>query len=941
MSHWNYKPVRASARIERLKHSISDKDYDSRVKDKKRIDEKHKKGWQFLALQDLLTVRNANGGISKRGDIKKVVDYYNSIGYSFITKGSMNYSVMKHNEAVKKNLPPTIQFSGHTQISPLTDDANIIVVNCNVTTDSAATTDTVGAVLLEELEEEQVFNIGGRKKGSTVAKKRQAKSNLANAKTEATQLCFQEFHKFHNEESNIPCNTYITIIKEIEIKYNLVPNSISIHTIRSRIKRNNPTAHVPQKQSPIAGIEPMLVELCQGLAEMGAPLTKEQVMLLAASLMKGKEFEKDLLLYKKKLHLPTTNEIVGKGWYRGFIKRNVDKIKVGKGRIKDVKRHNWCTYENFENMYNSTYEHMIQAKVAIKTDEVVYYDINGNATDNPDDAFGRPTNIKVVNPENIIFVDECGSNTNMKQDGQLGGTRYVLPVGTDNTGSLGCTTDIHFTVLAFNNSLGNPLLCAIILKSEKKPSEIPITVRFGIDATIPLILTKEGEKADEIDLFYRNSGKGKAMQGGPDCFYKGRRIPCYVTCSPSASITSDLLADMLAHIDKHAQFDRSDGQMPFLLLDGHGSRFDVPFLKYIKDKQHPWKVCIGVPYGTHIWQVADSEQLNGALKFWLAKLKRQLFEIKRDLKENFDQTDIVPLVKKAFEKSFGNTAAAKKAVIKRGWNPLTYSLLDHPQIIKRKRDTLLEKLAPGTTSTAAIDPATSTTTDLTIETDHSTTDLTNYNTTTGFAATSLEKLLINRLKDDKYMSTLAKQKKDNETNSSIFKKLKELGRKMTSGIFANSGQFDLNEECLDNAVDYLRVKEKQKKDILDKRNVRTELTTNKYKEVKNKLVKDPSIKLTVHDMRTLMVHHRLKTDSPLKPKVNDLIDQFNRRKRRIDIDFPEVEKRIEKRVKITDTSVKTDDDNTINTCNITDTNTGNDLNDNDDDHECNAVTYKL
>jgi len=36
---------------------------------------------------------------------------------------------------------------------------------------------------------------------------------------------------------------------------------------------------------------------------------------------------------------------------------------------------------------------------------------------------------------------------------------------------------------------------------------------------------------------------------------------------------------MLAAIDKLGVFDRSDGVPPFLLLDGHGSRFNLKFLQ--------------------------------------------------------------------------------------------------------------------------------------------------------------------------------------------------------------------------------------------------------------------------------------------------------------------------------------------------------------------------
>ncbi len=56
------------------------------------------------------------------------------------------------------------------------------------------------------------------------------------------------------------------------------------------------------------------------------------------------------------------------------------------------------------------------------------------------------------------------------------------------------------------------------------------------------------------------------------------------------------------HMDTLDLFPREDGVTPFfLLLDGHGSRLELPFLQYINNPLHDWIVCIGVPYGTSCW----------------------------------------------------------------------------------------------------------------------------------------------------------------------------------------------------------------------------------------------------------------------------------------------------------------------------------------------------
>jgi hypothetical protein len=69
----------------------------------------------------------------------------------------------------------------------------------------------------------------------------------------------------------------------------------------------------------------------------------------------------------------------------------------------------------------------------------------------------------------------------------------------------------------------------------------------------------------------KNNMESGALPGGPKCSYHGKEIPCFVGCSPNASITSEMLAAMLQMMDELEVFDRSDGVNPFLLLDGHHS----------------------------------------------------------------------------------------------------------------------------------------------------------------------------------------------------------------------------------------------------------------------------------------------------------------------------------------------------------------------------------
>ncbi len=95
-------------------------------------------------------------------------------------------------------------------------------------------------------------------------------------------------------------------------------------------------------------------------------------------------------------------------------------------------------------------------------------------------------------------------------------------------------------------------------------------------------------------------------------------MPCFCCYSESGSINGALLTAMLQYIDDKQVFNCSTGINPFLLLDGHGIRFELEFLKDINCKETKWEVNIGRPYGTSYWQVGDSTEQNGCFKMALA-----------------------------------------------------------------------------------------------------------------------------------------------------------------------------------------------------------------------------------------------------------------------------------------------------------------------------------
>ena len=185
----------------------------------------------------------------------------------------------------------------------------------------------------------------------------------------------------------------------------------------------------------------------------------------------------------------------------------------------------------------------------------------------------------------------------------------------------------------------------------------------------------------------------------------------------------------------------------------------VPYLIYIYDPSHKWHSCFGVPYATHVWQVADASSLNGAYKIELAKAKRKYIEHRNTPK--FEPTDIIPLVNMAFAKSFGSQKNALKAIADRGWNPLNYNILATYQYFEKEN-----------------------TVDLTIEPTSST------------VTVGIPKLNINQGVGSYYLDRLIEEEKKSEGRKRKFNEIKQeqktkdedrIHKKTYEGFFRNSG----------------------------------------------------------------------------------------------------------------------------------------------------------
>ena len=160
--------------------------------------------------------------------------------------------------------------------------------------------------------------------------------------------------------------------------------------------------------------------------------------------------------------------------------------------------------------------------------------------------------------------------------------------------------------------------------------------------------------------------------------------------SPQGKIRSEILTEALKYLDQLNVFERSqDGPTPFGLLDGHGSRLQLPFLEYINsmkpDEQSKWIFTLGNNNATDVWQLRYSCHNNGCWKMAMTVEKDALFHFKhRHSFESTDsyQCDILPLINRAWKKYFSRRDKNLEAIIDRRCFCLDRRLIKDPVILK-------------------------------------------------------------------------------------------------------------------------------------------------------------------------------------------------------------------------------------------------------------------
>ena len=110
----------------------------------------------------------------------------------------------------------------------------------------------------------------------------------------------------------------------------------------------------------------------------------------------------------------------------------------------------------------------------------------------------------------------------------------------------------------------------------------------------------------------------------PNIFSGEKRVPEFICLHENASITTQILGEALKTLDSYDIFPLSHKAKPFLMLDGHKSWLELPFLPNTKTPIVQWIVYIGVPYGTAFWQVGDDKEWNGSFTIVMYRAKKEM-----------------------------------------------------------------------------------------------------------------------------------------------------------------------------------------------------------------------------------------------------------------------------------------------------------------------------
>jgi len=233
---------------------------------------------------------------------------------------------------------------------------------------------------------------------------------------------------------------------------------------------------------------------------------------------------------------------------------------------------------------------------------------------------GCKVEYRLLYPNRILTMDETGDNGNQSNDKVNRGDKFLCETDGHQPSKGASCDDTQWTTQAYTTLAGKAVLKGTILDFNEYNGFDPEAewVGAGEDQCRQGLLPTQ----EQMDM---NMGQKRRFPGPIDCVFNGIRIPTLMFASLGGGVTEEILVAALKHLDDLKVFPREEGlPHPALVVDGHGSRLQPKFLRYVNNLKedwteddtanHRWNVALGLPNSTHHWQVADSSELNQTFK---------------------------------------------------------------------------------------------------------------------------------------------------------------------------------------------------------------------------------------------------------------------------------------------------------------------------------------
>ena len=206
----------------------------------------------------------------------------------------------------------------------------------------------------------QVNATRGRPKGSTQNKKERKTKEMQDALSAATSNLSEALHqhrKANGPNARLAKTVWEDICKTVGAEYNIPAQKLRTKKgiAYKRIHCNNPSG--ARELSPVALMEPVLLEMVAMRDRMRQPLLKEEAIAFANSLISGSDIQGQLIkLHKRCGRSPQCVGKLGDTWYANFRRRYKAQLTASRPVAWPNRRAQWETHENFKIMYDETYK---------------------------------------------------------------------------------------------------------------------------------------------------------------------------------------------------------------------------------------------------------------------------------------------------------------------------------------------------------------------------------------------------------------------------------------------------------------------------------------------------------------------------------------------------------------------------------------------------------